>query len=225
MKKIKNLFSRVTLEGIAIMAGIVALGVVMPWDVPSGATPVEINYKESIPISHALDGAEARSTFPVAPPYSKEVDFERAITEEVVIEEVIAEEVPEEVYEEPYEEYYEEVYEEPYEEYYEEPYEVYEETDPEDYSGSMTYLGAFEATAYEWTGNPCANGNYPTEGYTIACNSLPLGTQVYIEGIGYRVVEDRGASWHSSNWLDLYLGDVASCDEWGIRTVYVYIVN
>ena len=80
-------------------------------------------------------------------------------------------------------------------------------------------------SAYEWTGNPCANGNYPTEGYTIACNSLPLGTEVYIEGLGYRVVEDRGAEWHSDNWMDLYLGDVASCYEWGVRTVAVYVVR
>ena len=89
----------------------------------------------------------------------------------------------------------------------------------------MEYLGTFEMTAYEWTGNPCANGNYPEVGYTVACNSLPLGTTVYIEGVGYRVVEDRGAEWHASNWMDLYLGDVASCYEWGIRSVDVYIVR
>ena len=89
----------------------------------------------------------------------------------------------------------------------------------------MEYLGTFEMTAYEWTGNPCANGNYPEVGYTVACNSLPLGTVVYIEGVGYRVVEDRGAEWHASNWMDLYLGDVSACYEWGIRSVEVYIVR
>lgn len=89
----------------------------------------------------------------------------------------------------------------------------------------MEYLGTFEMTAYEWTGNPCANGNYPEVGYTVACNSLPLGTRVYIEGVGYRVVEDRGAEWHSYNWMDLYLGDVSACYEWGIRSVEVYIVK
>lgn len=87
------------------------------------------------------------------------------------------------------------------------------------------YLGTYQVTAYEWTGNPCANGNYPTEGYTIACNSLPLGTTVYLEGIGYRTVEDRGATWHSSNWIDLYLGDVAACYAWGVQAIDVYIVD
>lgn len=90
---------------------------------------------------------------------------------------------------------------------------------------TMEYLGMFEATAYEWTGNPCANGEYPTEGYTVACNSLPLGTTVYIEGIGYRVVEDRGADWHGDNWIDLYMGDEAACIEWGVREIEVYVVK
>ena len=105
--------------------------------------------------------------------------------------------------------------------------EVDENTDSVDESGndSLEYIGSFDMTAYEWTGNHCANGNYPTVGYTVACNSLPLGTQVYIEGVGYRVVEDRGAEWHGSNWMDLYLGDVDSCYEWGVRSVDVYIVR
>ena len=105
--------------------------------------------------------------------------------------------------------------------------EVDENTDSVNESGneSLEYIGSFDMTAYEWTGNPCANGNFPTVGYTVACNSLPLGTQVYIEGVGYRVVEDRGAEWHSDYWMDLYLGDVDACYEWGVRTVDVYIVR
>ena len=102
-----------------------------------------------------------------------------------------------------------------------EPEEIAEESHEEE----LEYLGTFEMTAYEWTGNPCANGNYPEVGYTVACNSLPLGTTVYIEGVGYRVVEDRGAEWHGSNWIDLYLGDVDSCREWGVQSVEVYIVR
>lgn len=102
-----------------------------------------------------------------------------------------------------------------------EPEEIAEESPEEE----LEYLGTFDMTAYEWTGSPCANGNYPTVGYTVACNSLPLGTTVYIEGVGYRVVEDRGAEWHGDWWMDLYLGDVDSCYEWGVRSVDVYIVR
>lgn len=87
------------------------------------------------------------------------------------------------------------------------------------------FHGRFVLTAYEWTGAPCANGNFPTVGYTVACNSLPLGTRVYVEGIGERVVEDRGASWHSSNWMDIYLGDVSTCDAFGVQEANIYIVR
>lgn len=102
-----------------------------------------------------------------------------------------------------------------------EPEEIAEESPEEE----LEYLGTFDMTAYEWTGSPCANGNYPTVGYTVACNSLPLGTTVYIEGVGYRVVEDRGAEWHGDWWMDLYLGDVDSCYAWGVRSVDVYVVR
>ena len=135
-----------------------------------------------------------------------------------VVEEAPAEtavEVPEEpaVEEEVVEEVVEEVLEEAVEE------EVVEA------ASNLVYLGTFEMTAYEWTGNPCANGNYPTQGYTVACNSLPLGTQVYIDGYGYYVVEDRGASWHGDNWMDMYLGDVNACYQWGIKYLDVYLVE
>lgn len=87
------------------------------------------------------------------------------------------------------------------------------------------YLGKYTITAYEWTGGRCANGNYPKKGRTIACNSLKFGTKVYIQGVGVRVVEDSGASWHSSNWMDLYLGSVSACDKWGVRTRKVWIIR
>ena len=97
--------------------------------------------------------------------------------------------------------------------------------DPKSDFGNYAFHGHFVLTAYEWTGAPCANGAFPTVGYTVACNSLPLGTRVYVEGIGERVVEDRGASWHSSNWMDIYLGDVSACDQFGVREADVYVLR
>ena len=90
-------------------------------------------------------------------------------------------------------------------------------------NSNMTPLGTYMCTAYEWTGSPCANGNYPTEGYTVACNSLPFGTQIYIDGYGYYVVEDRGGG--GNQWIDIYMGDVSTCNHFGVRYLDVYIVN
>lgn len=90
-------------------------------------------------------------------------------------------------------------------------------------SNNMTYLGNYMCTAYEWAGSPCANGNYPTEGYTVACNSLPFGTQIYIDGYGYYVVEDCGGG--GDQWIDIYMGDVSTCNNFGVRYLDVYLVN
>ena len=89
----------------------------------------------------------------------------------------------------------------------------------------MELLGEWRITAYAATGNPCANGNYPTLGYTVACNSLPFGTEVYIDGVGFRTVEDRGPGWLGSEWCDLYLGEYTACVQWGNQMRKVWRVK
>lgn len=86
-----------------------------------------------------------------------------------------------------------------------------------------TLLGIYELTAYEWTGNPCSNGNYPTEGYTVACNSIALGTRIYIEGYGEYTVEDRGGM--AGNVIDIYMGDYDSCIQFGRRSASIYLLE
>lgn len=101
---------------------------------------------------------------------------------------------------------------------YEEPEVVYEELAA---PSRMTYIGTFYCTGYVATGNPCANGNYPTVGYTIASNSLPMGTTVYIDGLGTRVVEDTGGMPNSV--IDVFVGSVDEAYAiTGNYEVYVY---
>ena len=107
------------------------------------------------------------------------------------------------------------------EEYVEEEY--YEETPAPSSGNGMTYYGGFELTAYEWSGNPCANGAFPTEGHTVACNSLPLGTKIYIEGLGEYVVEDTGGM--GGGVIDIYMGDYGTCMEFGRQYGDVYIIE
>lgn len=88
---------------------------------------------------------------------------------------------------------------------------------------NKTYLGVYELTAYEWTGEVCADGNYPSCGYTVGCNSLALGTRIYIEGYGEYVVEDRGGM--SDNVIDIYMEDYDTCIQFGRRTANVYLID
>lgn len=95
----------------------------------------------------------------------------------------------------------------------------------EDPSEGETYLGSWTITAYAATGSPCASGTWPEVGRTVACNSLPFGTRIRIEGVGERIVEDRGPDYLGGDWCDLYLGDYDSCVGWGNQRRDVYLIE
>lgn len=86
-----------------------------------------------------------------------------------------------------------------------------------------------EATAYCSfcdSGSKTSSGTYPAAGRTVACNSIPLGTRVYIEGLGEFVVEDRGGM--GGNVIDIYMGDQPNddvCNNFGRFPVMVYIIG
>ena len=76
------------------------------------------------------------------------------------------------------------------------------------------------------SGNRTASGTYPRAGVTIACNSLPMGTRVYIPGFGTGIVEDTGGM--GGNVIDVYLGDQPNddaCNAWGRKNLTVYILG
>lgn len=101
---------------------------------------------------------------------------------------------------------------------------VYSEPAPEPTSSAPSdgYLGTYRCTGYVATGNACASGVMPESGVTIASNSLPMGTRVYIEGIGERVVQDTGGM--SSNVIDIFV-DSAS-EAYALTGDYeVYIIE
>jgi 3D (Asp-Asp-Asp) domain-containing protein len=91
----------------------------------------------------------------------------------------------------------------------------------------------FETTAYEGSFRSCgywsryhltASGKRVRVGYIAAdTRILPFHTKVYIEGIGVRVVEDRGGAIKGRK-LDIYMNTVHQCLKWGRRKVKVYIL-
>ena len=64
----------------------------------------------------------------------------------------------------------------------------------------ITIITNATCTFYLATGNPCANGHFPTTGYTIAApRCIPLGTKVSINGHNY-TVEDRTNIRYDGRW-------------------------
>lgn len=144
--------------------------------------------------------------------------IEEIVQEEILPEEIIPEIVPE-----------------PTEEVIEEP--VIEEIEPEPvedytYEESLTYVGDWTITFYcdcaECVGQyaglmQTASGNTPSAWYTVAAGySYPFGTELYIEGLGYFVVQDRGVP---DGWADIYVNDHSEIPSYGMTTASVYIVG
>ena len=51
---------------------------------------------------------------------------------------------------------------------------------------------------------------------------IPLGTKLYIEGLGYRIAQDTGVSGH---WIDVFMEDHDECNRNGLQKHKVYIVK
>lgn len=107
------------------------------------------------------------------------------------------------------------------------PYEEPEE--PE-----LVSIGTFTVYAYcpcekccgQWSGGPTASGVMPEEGRTVAADwdVLPAGTEIYIDGVGWRTVEDTGSG-INGNKLDLYMDSHQDALEWGLQEVEVFVNN
>lgn len=93
-----------------------------------------------------------------------------------------------------------------------------------------SYLGNYKLTAYcncskccgKWAGGNTASGTVPTAGRTVACNSLPFGTKLNINGHIY-TVEDTGNM--ADNVIDIYFDSHSSALQFGVQYADVYKVN
>lgn len=95
-----------------------------------------------------------------------------------------------------------------------------------------TRYGECRVTAY--SGN---NGvTYGASGNTLipnvscaASRNIPIGTQLYIEGVGIVTVEDRMSeeydNEHDGMVVDLYLESYSAACDWGMHELEVYIIN
>lgn len=98
----------------------------------------------------------------------------------------------------------------------------------------MTYAGEYTIVAYcaeqyphICGGNPTTKSGEPvTPGVTVAADPdvLPLGTRVYIDGIGERVVQDTGGAIQGRK-VDLAVESHQEAVEFGCKTAKIYILE
>lgn len=96
-------------------------------------------------------------------------------------------------------------------------------------SSRRRHLGSFATTAYTQYHSPpqrTARGKLPAVGRTVAVDPkvIPLGTRLYIEGVGVRIAEDTGKKIRGKK-LDLYLSSMGACTRFGVRARNVYILD
>ena len=82
------------------------------------------------------------------------------------------------------------------------------------------------AVSYYFKGNPKGAYGKPCTYGTCAVDPkvIPLGSLLYIEGYGYAIANDVGAS-IKGNIIDVYMEYGKQCYIWGARTVDVYVIN
>ena len=95
----------------------------------------------------------------------------------------------------------------------------------------LTYLGPFTITFYcpceiccgEWATGCTASGVLATEWHTVATGErFPFGTRLYIDGLGYFTVEDRGVD---DNTIDVFVNSHDDALNYGLQYMDVYLVN
>lgn len=96
---------------------------------------------------------------------------------------------------------------------------------------ALAYYGQLNVTGYDpYCAHCCgkangitASGEQITEFYkTVACNALPFGTEIYVEGYGYFKVNDTGGS---KVGIDIACESHEACATMSKAGVDVYIVN
>lgn len=96
--------------------------------------------------------------------------------------------------------------------------------------GSQTYeytkTLAMRASAYTHTGSNTATGTTPKAGFSVAVDPsvIPLGSYLYVDGYGYCKAEDTGGA-ITGNRIDLFFDTEQECQNWGVRTVRVYVLK
>ena len=103
---------------------------------------------------------------------------------------------------------------------------VFKEPEP-----TLKPIGKYKLTFYcpcqrcsgKW-GYRTSSGATCQEGTTVACAILPAGTRIYIDGYGYRTVQDTGGGVYGKH-IDVFMESHSECLRHGIKYAEIYLVK
>jgi 3D (Asp-Asp-Asp) domain-containing protein len=86
------------------------------------------------------------------------------------------------------------------------------------------YLGIFTITCYDLTGITKDGDIAGPESLAVDPSVVPLGTRVYIPGVGERIADDTGGALIGYR-LDLWEPTYGACANWGVQDRALYRVG
>ena len=88
----------------------------------------------------------------------------------------------------------------------------------------ICYSTAYTGSGKTFSGLTCIRKADGISTISVDPNVIPLGSMLYIEGYGYAVAADTGAS-IKGNKVDVYFNTLQECYDWGARNVKVIILG
>jgi 3D (Asp-Asp-Asp) domain-containing protein len=86
---------------------------------------------------------------------------------------------------------------------------------------SRNFLGVFLVTCYDLTGPTATGAMAGPESVAVDPNVVPLGTHIYIDGVGPRIADDTGGAIVGQR-LDIWEPSYSACTDWGAEERAVY---
>jgi N-acetylmuramoyl-L-alanine amidase len=79
------------------------------------------------------------------------------------------------------------------------------------------YLGEFVITCYDLSGRTASGTGTSLATVAVDPSVIPLGSTIYIQGVGTRVAQDTGGAIVGDR-LDLWEPSYAACMDWGVQS-------
>jgi 3D (Asp-Asp-Asp) domain-containing protein len=77
-------------------------------------------------------------------------------------------------------------------------------------------MGTFEITCYDLNGRTASGAETSMDTVAVDPSVIPLGTRIYIAGVGYRTAQDTGGAIQGYR-LDIWEPTYSDCANWGVQ--------